>query len=55
VSSRNGRLLSGKQLIKEATNSLSKAMEEKKSCVIGFRSDPTKYRQFVAAKRHGSM
>ena len=54
VSSRNGRLLSGNQLIKEAVNSLAKAEGEKKSCVIGFRSDPAKYRNFVAEKRYGA-
>ncbi|MFQ3621677.1 MAG: hypothetical protein SNJ78_12125, partial [Spirochaetales bacterium] len=53
ISSRNGRLLEGKQLLLEATGALSKAGNTWKDCIVGFRSDPGKYREYVS-KRESS-
>jgi len=51
VSSRNGRLLGGSRMIKESAGAAEKAMAEKGSNLIGFRTDPGKYREFIASKR----
>ncbi|MCX7787515.1 MAG: diguanylate cyclase [Spirochaetes bacterium] len=50
VSSRNGRLIDGKQLILEAEGALKKAGSTWKDCIVGFRSDPGKYREFITKK-----
>lgn len=50
LSSRNGRLLSGSRLIQEAKAALKKSSEDEKNCITGFRSDPQKYREFLANK-----
>lgn len=50
VSSRNGRLIDGKQLIFEAEGALKKAGTSWKDCIVGFRSDPGKYREYIAKK-----
>lgn len=50
VSSRNGRLIDGKQLILEAEGALKKAGATWKDCIVGFRSDPGKYREYIARK-----
>ncbi len=50
VSSRNGRLIDGKQLIREAEGALRKAGATWKDCIAGFRSDPGKYREYIAKK-----
>lgn len=46
ISSRNGRLITGKRLIKEADTSLNKADEE--NPIVGFRSDPEKFREYLS-------
>jgi GGDEF domain-containing protein len=51
LSSRNGRILGSARLIKEAKEALKKT--DKQSPVVGFRSDPDQYRQFIL-KKHGS-
>lgn len=48
LSSRNGRLLNGKRIIQEAKAALKKSREEQKNSIIGFRSDPQKYRKYLA-------
>ncbi|MBF9015592.1 MULTISPECIES: GGDEF domain-containing protein [unclassified Oceanispirochaeta] len=48
LSSRNGRLITGKRLIKEADTSLNKADEE--NPIVGFRSDPEKFREYLSNK-----
>jgi hypothetical protein len=45
LSSRNGRLITGKRLIKEADTSLNKSDDE--NPIVGFRSDPEKFREFL--------
>ena len=45
LSSRNGRLISGSRLIKEASTSLNKADTE--NPIVGFRSDPERFREFL--------
>ena len=49
LSSRNGRLINGTRLIAEASRALSKAMSDPQTPIIAFRSDPEKYRQFIAS------
>jgi len=48
LSSRNGRILGSARLIKEAKEALKKTDQE--SPVVGFRSDPDQYRQFILRK-----
>jgi hypothetical protein len=48
LSSRNGRLISGKIIIKEAKAALHKAMNEKDYPIIGFRPNPAKYREYLS-------
>jgi len=50
ISSRNGRLIDGKQLIFEAEGALKKAGNTWKDCIVGFRSDPGKYREYITKK-----
>lgn len=50
LSSRNGRLLSGQRLLNEAKKALEKAICEPGITIIGFRSDPVKYRKYIASK-----
>jgi hypothetical protein len=50
LSSRNGRLLSAQRLIHEATKAIEKAQGYKKTKIVGFRSDPVKYRKYIASK-----
>ena len=45
LSSRNGRLISGNRLIREASSSLNKADNE--NPIVGFRSDPERFREFL--------
>ncbi|MDC7240583.1 MAG: hypothetical protein PQJ50_09510 [Spirochaetales bacterium] len=45
LSSRNGRLITGKRLINEADTSLNKADEE--NPIVGFRSDPERFREYL--------
>jgi len=52
ISSRNGRLLSGDRLIKEADSAYKKAMEDEGSSIILFRVDPKKFRQVVSEKTY---
>jgi len=46
MSSRNGRLISEKRLMKEAGSALKKADADKS--IIAFRSDPEKFREFIS-------
>lgn len=48
LSSRNGRLVSGKRLIKEASFALGKTAGEGEDAIIGFRPDPGKYRDYIS-------
>ena len=50
LSSRNGRLMDAVRLIKEADKALQKASCEQKSTIIAFRTDPSKYREFIASR-----
>ena len=47
LSSRSGRLVEADRLMFEATEALSKALEEHDSPIIAFKSDPEKYREFI--------
>jgi len=48
LSSRNGRLITGKRLIKEADTSLNKSDSE--NPIVGFRSDPERFREYLSNK-----
>jgi len=46
LSSRNGRLISGSRLIREANSSLNKSDED--NPIVGFRSDPERFREYLS-------
>ena len=46
LSSRNGRLITGKRLIHEADTSLNKCDED--NPIVGFRSDPDRFREYLS-------
>ena len=48
LSSRNGRLVSGKRLIREAAFALDKTGKEGEETIIGFRPDPGKFREYIS-------
>jgi len=50
LSSRNGRLLRANLILKETKRSLEKALEDKENRIIAFRTDPVKFRHFIATK-----
>ncbi|MCL2758605.1 MAG: GGDEF domain-containing protein [Treponema sp.] len=50
LSSRSGRLLNADRLILEAGEALKKAKEDSKTSIIAFKSDPEKYRAFIASQ-----
>jgi hypothetical protein len=54
LSSRSGRLVDAERIVFEATEALAKALEDPVSHIVAFKSDPEKYRDFIASqnKRH---
>ncbi len=50
LSSRSGRLVDGKQLIREASEALKKAGSTLQDCIVGFKVDPGKYREYLASR-----
>lgn len=50
LSSRNGRLTDGPQILKEARQAVAKAGEDSSSRIVGFHPDPQRYRAFIAGK-----
>ena len=48
LSSRNGRLISGSIILKEAKAALNKAMSDKDFPIIGFRPNPVRYREYLS-------
>jgi len=48
LSSRNGRLISGNIILKEAKAALNKAMSDKNFPIIGFRPNPALYREYLS-------
>lgn len=50
LSSRSGRLLDPDRLLLEASRALEKALEDKKSPIVAFKSDPERYRAYLANK-----
>ena len=48
LSSRNGRLISGNIILKEAKAALNKAMSDKDFPIIGFRPNPARYREYLS-------
>lgn len=51
VSSRNGRLVSGKTLLTEAERALEKARADGRGSIVAFRADPQMYRDVVSSRR----
>lgn len=47
LSSRNGRLISGNIILKEAKAALNKAFSDKNFPIIGFRPNPARYREYL--------
>jgi GGDEF domain-containing protein len=50
LSSRSGRLLNADRLMIEAVEALKKAKSDSKTSIIAFKSDPEKYRAFIASQ-----
>ncbi|MBI9098304.1 MAG: hypothetical protein JEY91_07485 [Spirochaetaceae bacterium] len=50
ISSRNSRLLTGSRIFMEAENALNKAVNDSEKNIVGFRSDPDKFREFLTKK-----
>jgi GGDEF domain-containing protein len=50
LSSRSGRLLDADRLLREASRALEKALEDKTSPIVAFKSDPERYRSYIANK-----
>ena len=49
LSARNGRLISGNRIIREARSALRRAQQESAE-IVAFRVDPEKYREYIARK-----
>ena len=50
VTSRNGRLVDGYRLIIEAEQALDRTSPRDEDCIVGFRTDPGKYRKYLSGK-----
>ncbi|MDR2101229.1 MAG: hypothetical protein LBP43_01505 [Treponema sp.] len=50
LSSRSGRLIDAERLLFEAAQSLKKALKDPVSPIVAFKSDPEKYRAFIASQ-----
>ncbi|MDR2028069.1 MAG: hypothetical protein LBP93_00880 [Treponema sp.] len=50
ISSRSGRLIDADRLLLEASQALKKAREDPASSIVAFKSDPEKYRAFIASQ-----
>jgi hypothetical protein len=50
ISSRSGRLIDAERLIFEAAEALEKALNDPVSHIVAFKSDPEKYRAFIASQ-----
>lgn len=50
LSSRAGRLLEADRLILETSRALEKALEDNKSPIVAFKSDPERYRAYISNK-----
>lgn len=50
ISSRNGRTIEENRLFMEAESALRKAVEDPEKNIVGFRSDPDKFREFISRK-----
>ncbi len=51
LSSRNGRLISGSIILKEAKAALNKSMSDKNFPIIGFRPNPAQYREYLSKQK----
>jgi hypothetical protein len=50
LSSRSGRLVDAERIVFEAAEALAKALEDPISHIVAFKSDPEKYRDFIASQ-----
>jgi GGDEF domain-containing protein len=50
LTSRSGRLLGAGRMMMEAMEALQRAKTDKESSIIAFKSDPDKYRKFIASQ-----
>ena len=53
LSSRSGRLIDADRLIFETNEALEKALTDPSSNIIAFRSNPEKYRAYIASQGKG--
>jgi GGDEF domain-containing protein len=51
LSSRAGRLIEADRIMLEAARALDKAKEDPASAIVGFKSNPDKYREFISKRR----
>jgi hypothetical protein len=51
LSSRSGRLIDAERLIFEASEALERALSDPVSHIVAFKSDPEKYRAFIASHK----
>jgi hypothetical protein len=51
LSSRAGRLIEADRIMVEAARALEKAKEDPVSSIVGFKSNPDKYREFISKRR----
>ncbi|MDR2103408.1 MAG: hypothetical protein LBP42_04815, partial [Treponema sp.] len=54
LSSRSGRLIDAERLQFEASQALRKALKDPVSPIVAFKSDPEKYRAFIASQNNQS-
>ncbi len=50
ITSRNGRLVDGYRLIIEAEQALDRTSPKDSDCIVGFRTDPGKYRKYLSER-----
>jgi hypothetical protein len=55
LSSRNGRLISGNIILKEAKAALNKARSDKDFPIIGFRPNPARYREYLSKLKKNNI
>ena len=55
ISARSGRLIDAERLMFEANEALAKALSDPSSHTIAFKSDPEKYRAYIASRNSGSI
>jgi hypothetical protein len=55
ISSRSGRLIGADRITREASQALEKALSDPVSPIVAFKSDPEKYRAFIASQNKSPL